>query len=54
MRCETLCPGKSFRIAFVGAGGMGRSHVEDGHVKNEQVVILRDIDNYNLESAPSI
>jgi hypothetical protein len=48
MRCDALGAGKNFRFAFVDAGGMGRSHVEDGHVKNEQVVILRDIDNYNL------
>jgi len=54
MHCDALCAGRNLRIAIVGAGGIGRSHVEDGHVKNEQFVILRDIDNYNLESAPSI
>jgi len=43
--------GENLRIAIVGAGGMGRSHAEDGHVKNEQVVTLRDIDDHNLEPA---
>ncbi len=35
------------------AGGIGRSHLAAGHVKNEHVAILCDIDNHNLESAPS-
>src|SRR5271157_1885062 len=43
--------GENPRIAIVGTGGMGRSHAEDGHVKNEQVVTLRDIDDHNLEPA---
>ena len=43
--------GENLRIAIVGAGGMGRSHAEDGHVKNKQVVILRAIDDHNLEPA---
>ena len=30
--------GEKLRIAIVGAGGMGRSHVEDAHVKAEHVV----------------
>jgi len=50
MRCHALCAGENLRIAIV-AGGMGRSHLEDGHVRNEQVVTLRDIEDHNLESA---
>lgn len=42
------------RIAIVGAGGMGRSHVEDGNVKAEQVVALCDIDDRNLDSAGQV
>jgi predicted dehydrogenase len=47
-------PGERLRIAIVGAGGMGRSHVEDPHVKKEQVVALCDIDDHNLESAAKV
>jgi predicted dehydrogenase len=45
---------EKLRIAIVGAGGMGRSHVEDGHVKSELVVALCDIDDHNLESAAQV
>jgi predicted dehydrogenase len=42
---------EALRIAIVGAGGMGRSHVEDANVKKEQVVALCDIDDRNLHRA---
>ncbi|MFO0889209.1 MAG: Gfo/Idh/MocA family oxidoreductase [Isosphaeraceae bacterium] len=45
---------EKIRIAIVGAGGMGRSHVEDPHVKNEQVVALCDIDENRLASAAKV
>lgn len=47
-------PNGKIRIAIVGAGGMGRSHVDDPHVRNEQVVALCDIDERHLESAGKV
>ena len=45
---------EKLRIAMVGTGGMGRSHVEDAHVKREHVAALCDIDEHNLESAAKV
>jgi predicted dehydrogenase len=39
------------RIAIVGVGGMGGSHVGDKNVKAEQVVALCDIDDHMLDNA---
>ena len=46
--------GEKLRIAIVGTGGMGRSHVEDAHVKAEHVVALCDIDEHNLDAAAKV
>jgi predicted dehydrogenase len=45
---------EKLRIAIVGAGGQGRSHVNDDAVRAEQVVALCDIDDRNLHSAASV
>jgi predicted dehydrogenase len=53
-RPQSPSPNSQIRIAIVGAGGMGRSHVEDPNVKKERVVALCDIDDHNLESAAKV
>jgi predicted dehydrogenase len=45
---------EKLRIAIVGVGGMGGSHVRDGTVKGEQVVALCDIDDRNLYTAAQV
>lgn len=47
-------PNEKLNIAIVGAGGMGRSHVEDAEVVKENVVALCDIDENNLAGAAKI
>ena len=42
------------RIALVGVGGMGKTHVEDEVVKQEQVVALVDVDENHLNAASEI
>ena len=42
---------EKLNIAIVGVGGMGRGHVNDGAVRQENVVALCDIDDRNLYSA---
>ena len=50
MRSHVPGAGENPRIAIAGAAGTGRSHVEDGHVKNEQLMTVRDIDDHDPET----
>jgi predicted dehydrogenase len=45
---------EKLNIAIVGVGGMGKSHVDDGEVKKENVVALCDIDDENLDKASKV
>ena len=45
---------EKLRIAIVGVGGMGGSHVNDGEVKKEEVVALCDIDDRSLYNAAKV
>jgi predicted dehydrogenase len=45
---------EKLNIAIVGVGGQGRSHVNDGEVKKENVVALCDIDDRHLYEAAAV
>jgi predicted dehydrogenase len=45
---------EKLNIAIVGVGGQGRSHVNDGQVKMENVVALCDIDDRSLFGAAEV